>query len=71
MGKGCQGLSVVGALVKHFNRATLFANCKHGPLTMGTSGAPHFEFGNLRAVCTGETRHRSEQAGTCRGAVPY
>lgn len=53
-----------GVLVKHFNRATLFAKCKHGPLTMRSSSARHSELGDLRAVCTEETQYGSDQCGT-------
>lgn len=52
MGRGCQGRSDVGALVRHFNRATFCAEYKHGPLTMRAGRTRHSEFGNLRAVCT-------------------
>ena len=48
--------AVGGTLVKHFNRATLFAECKHGPLTVRTRRTRYFELGNLRAVSTGRRR---------------
>jgi len=38
---------------------------------MGAGRARHFEFWDLRAVCTGETWHRSDQAGTCQYVTSY
>jgi len=72
MGRGCQGDQLLGGtLVKHFNRATLFAECKHGPLTVRTRRTRHSELGNLRAVSTGETSRGSDQAGTRQWVASY
>lgn len=49
----------------------MFAEYKHGPLTMGTGRTPHFELGDLRAVCAGETPRRSEQAEKRQWVLSY
>lgn len=49
----------------------MFAECKHGPLTVRTRRTCNSELGDLRAVCAGGTSHRLDQDKTRIRVVPY